>query len=560
MAYDARGFADTQMRLLIRFNLLIAIVLACNGVLSAQENPKGGSISGRVTLANKGVAGVTVTLTISGDALSGSAMQLSALTDDEGRYRIAHLPARTYFVWPFVPAFVVAEATGIFPQGKSVTVLKDEVAEDVNFSLTRGAAITGKVTDPAGRALADERVRVLPVQPELRRLVSSIYPNINDIRTDDRGIYRAYGLPAGAYRVAVGDPQFAAFSSTNGRRFYQQTFHPDVTDETKAEVVELAEGSEAGGVDITVARALIGYSASGRFVDAQSGQPVANVGYGLTVLSDTNATRGWISLRGTSTSSGLFQIDNLPPGNYAVSVLNSSDAGSYGASESIAIREGDVSDIEVRVHRGTTVSGTVVVEGIDDRSILARLSRVQLQAFTFAAGNSVGVMNYSDINADGGFQLGPLRPGTLAITLRSTAMNVPPEFALLAIDQNGVDKSQGLQIREGENISGVRLVLGYGTGTIRGTVRVEGGTLPEGTYITAAFQRPPSVLTINHTRVDARGQFVFERVPPGNYEVAVNAYVPGRLVFARQMVVTSNGVATDVILILNLRASPKTTP
>ena len=543
-----------------RFKLVIALVLTCTAVLSAQENPKikgGGSITGRVTIANKGVAGVTVTVTMSGDALSNSGLQFKAITDDEGRFRISNLPPRTYYVWPFVPAFVVAEATGIYPQGKNVTVLEGEAAEEINFTLTRGAVITGKVTDATGRAVTDERVRILPVQPELRRLVSSIYPSINDIRTDDRGVYRAYGLPRGVYKLAVGDSQFAVFTTRGGRRFYPQTFHPDVTDEAKADIVEVTEGSEATGIDITVARATSGFSASGRFVDAKNGQAVPNVSFGLTVLSDTNTSRGYVSLRNTSTNTGAFQIDNLPPGTYAVSVLSSSGSSHYGASDSFTIRDSDVGDIEVKVHRASTISGNVIVEGVEDRSILARLSRAQLQAYTLSEGNSVGTVSYSDINtADGSFQLGPVRPGRVTIALASADRNITPEFALLAIDHNGVDKSQGIQVKEGENISGVRLIAGYGTGIIRGTVRIE-GTLPAGTYMDAAFVRPGSSLTIAHTRMDARGQFVFERVPPGNYVVSVNAYLRNGPVSARQPVVTSNGVTTEVTITLNLSAGPK---
>lgn len=546
------------MRRRFRVNLLIALVLTCAGVLAAQETQKnkGGSITGRVTFANKGVAGVTVAITMTGDALSNSGLQFKAITDDEGRFRISNLPPRAYFVWPLVPAFVVAEATGIYPMGKNITVLEGETAEDINFTLTRGAVITGKITDSTGRAVADERVRILPVDPELQRLVSSVYPSINDIRTDDRGIYRSYGLPGGAYKVAVGDAQFAAFTTMNGRRFYQQTFHPDTTDEAKAKIVEVGEGSEATGVDITVARAMTGFSASGRFIDANNGQALANVSFGLTVLSDTNSSRGYISVRGVSNNTGLFQIDNLPPGTYAVSI-SGTGTNYYGVSDSFVIRDGDVSDIEVKAHRASTVSGNIVVEGIDDRSILAKLSRMQVQAYTFSERNSAGLVTYSDINpADGSFQIEMLRPGRMIIELISGDRNVAPEFALLAIDQNGVERNQGIQVKEGENISGLRLVAGYGTGTIRGTVRVEGGTLPTGTYMDAAFIRPGSSLTIAHTRTDARGQFIFERVPAGNYEVGVNAYLPTGRVSARQAVVTSNGVTTEVTITLNLNAKP----
>ena len=549
------------MRSSTRFSLLIALCLACAGVLSAQENPnsKGGSISGRVTMANKGVAGVSVTITMSGDALSGSGLQLSASTDDEGKFRLSNLPARTYYVWPFVPAFVITEATSVYPRGRNVTVLAGESVEEVNFTLTRGAAITGKVRDSAGRVLVDERVRILPVQKNVQQVIGSVYPSINDIRTDDRGIYRVYGLPAGTYKVAVGDPVFAALSSTSGRRIYPETFHPDVDDEAKAEVIEIAEGSEANGVDITVARAIMGFAVSGRFIDSKSGQPVSNISFGLTV-SGRGSARGYVSLRAASTENGFFQVDNLPPGTYAINVLSDGVSNYHGTSESFTIHDADVSDLEVKVYRGSSISGKVIVEGIDDRSILAKLPGVQLQAFMFMEGESIGTVSYSNLNADGSFQIESLRAGKVRLSLGSPDRNITPEFALFAIELNGVDKSQGIQIRDAENISGIRIVVGYGTGSIRGTVRVEGGTLPPGTFMDAAFGRPGSSLTIAHTRVDARGQFVFERVPPGNYDVGVNAYLQSGRVSARQAAVTSNGVTTEITVTLNLSSSPKPGP
>jgi len=538
----------------------MAVSLAGLTLAQSQDNSKnkGGSITGRVTIASKSVAGVTVTVSSGADALSGGGLSLKTTTDDEGRFRISNLPSGTYYVWPFAPAFVVNEGTGIYPQGKSVAVEDGEVAEGINFTLNRGAAITGRVTDSSGRPLIEERIRILPVDPQLRRLISSIYPNINSILTDDRGAYRVFGLPAGKYKVAIGD-QFAAFTSTRGRRFYPQTFHPDVTDEAKATLVELTEGSEANNVDITVARALTGFSASGAVVDTEKNQPVAGVSFGLTILVGGRPS-GFMSGNGVSTSGGAWRIDNLPPGRYAASILPGSGTGYYGETQPFDITDSDVSNLEMKVHQGSMINGNIVFESPVDKMVWARLSQTRLAVTMSGVGSSIGTISYSNINPDGSFQAGPFQAGTAVIRLTAADRNSSSEFAALSIDLNGADKTRGIEITPGENVSGVRIIVGYGSGTIRGTLKVEGGVIPSEQYINASFSRIGSPLVIAYTLVDARGRFVFEHVPPGNYEVVVTVYLDRKSVNGRQAVVSSNGVVTEVTVTLNLSPGPAPGP
>ena len=67
--------------------------------------------------------------------------------------------------------------------------------------------------------------------------------------------------------------------------------------------------------------------------------------------------------------------------------------------------------------------------------------------------------------------------------------------------------------------SGVRLVFAYGTGSIRGEVKAEGGGLPEG--LTLIVRSPTRGARPFSSTVDARGRFVVENLPPGNYELSL---------------------------------------
>jgi hypothetical protein len=547
------------MTFLPRLILLFTMVLTFASLAKSQDTnkPKSGAIAGRVSANGKGVAGVTVTVTWKADALQGDSLTVKTTSDDDGQFRVSNLRAGSYYVWPFTPAMVVAEATGSFPSGKTVVVEDGKTAEGVDFTLSRGGVITGRVSDSAGRPIVDERMGLVSVDANFR-LASSIYPSINDIRTDDRGIYRIFGLPPGKYKVSIGD-EYAAFTSTKGRRFVPRTFYPDVTDEAKAKVIDVAEGDEASNIDITVTRALIGFSASGHFVDVESGQSVPNMAFGLTIIVGGRPS-GFMSGNGTSSSDGGFRIDNLPPGRYAVSILPGSNSTYYGESAPFDITDSDVADLEARIHRGATISGNVVFEGAPDKAALARLSQARLQTVIFTEGSNIGTATYTNINADGSFQIGPLQAGTASIRIDSANRNEASEFTLLGIDVNGADKSTGIKIAAGDNLTGVKLLVGHGTGTIRGTVRIEGGTLPLGTYVDAGYSRVGNPLTIAYAQVDALGRFVFERVPAGNYEVAINAYLDKRRVTARQSIVASDGAVTEVTITLNLNETPPTKP
>ena len=93
------------------------------------------------------------------------------------------------------------------------------------FHVVQAGVITGKVSDAEGKPVVEERLNLMAVDSTNQHVRSQML----DFRTDDRGVYRIFGLPAGRYKVAVGqDSQMGAFVGGRGRRPYKLTFHPDV--------------------------------------------------------------------------------------------------------------------------------------------------------------------------------------------------------------------------------------------------------------------------------------------------------------------------------------------
>ena len=111
-----------------------------------------------------------------------------------------------------------------------------ETISDIDFTLVRGGVITGRVTNSEGKPLINERVQ-FKLADELKNNNSLGLKQIR-FTTDDRGIYRIYGIPAGSYLVSAGRPDGQLTLGAGSQFYYPQTFHPNVSDRKEAKAVE----------------------------------------------------------------------------------------------------------------------------------------------------------------------------------------------------------------------------------------------------------------------------------------------------------------------------------
>src|SRR5215475_9519966 len=118
--------------------------------------------------------------------------------------------------------------------GKVLLIGEGETVEGIDFALIRGGVITGKITDANGQPLIEEPVSIEPAEP-VSRPGYWIPLSWMAQQTDDRGIFRIFGVPPGRYRVAAGQKEDGTYQrTTTGRTTYKRTFHPNVTDPAKA--------------------------------------------------------------------------------------------------------------------------------------------------------------------------------------------------------------------------------------------------------------------------------------------------------------------------------------
>lgn len=498
------------------------------------------SISGKVTLEGSGVPGITVGA--HGRQSGRSTNTLVVTTDHQGNYRIANVTPGEYEVMPAAPQYLVGGQTPI----KKLIVSEGENLENVDFALVRGGVITGKVTDADGRPVIEEPVEVFAIGgPEGKPLVLM---NLFADPTDDRGVYRLYGLRPGKYRVAAGVAEERMYHGRGRRSVYSQTFHPSTTESSEATIIEVSEGSETTNVDITLRRTLDVFSVHARVVDADTGQPIANATYGLQKFrgNGSTSTGGY-----ASNKLGEIKIDSVTPGKYAL-YLESTSAAAYAEPLRFEVVDQDIKDLVIKASSGGSVSGVVVFDGVDQKLVATKLRELVIFAHIETKSRHGGSTPSGVVNADGSFKVGGLRSGNVKFIVWTRREGPMVTFEITQIARDGVVQP-ALEIGPGEQIKGLRLLVKACTGRIRGVVKLENGQIPF-SQIHVSMKKVGENAGLS-VQLDDRGRFVSDAIAPGVYEVAIYSYpAQGQPVSTKQQVVVTDNQITDITLTLNLKS------
>lgn len=426
--------------------------------------------------------------------------------------------------------------------------------------------ITGKITDADGRPLVQQHVNVFRGADFQQQPMRQLYPAAGSVQTDDRGIYRVFGLAAGRYKVASGrgDDTGSGNYYEPSRVIYKQVFHPDAADQTKATIIEVREGSETANVDITMGAPIQTFSVSGRVIDAEKGLPMPNIRFFFQRRSGERFE--FSDLSAVSNIQGDFIAEGLQPGKYGITMFGNQDQDMRIETLTFDVIDGDVTGLTVRMIKGSSISGVILLEP-EDKKAFARLSELQIRAYVTAPSGtaaSYGASIFSPIGPDGSFRLPGLSPGQVSFWL-TTPLGGPPAkgFAILRTEHNGVVMARGIELKEGDQLTGVRIVLSYGSASIHGTVKLENGALPEGGRMFARLVKPGTPpAQIASSPVDARNQFLLEGVAPGLYEVVVLVFSPNtrNQVTSKREISVQDGVVNQVSVTVDMTPQPQPKP
>jgi protocatechuate 3,4-dioxygenase beta subunit len=524
-----------------------------SAALRAQtSNPEAGTatISGRVTLNGKPARGIKVSLV---PGPYGGVQRQSTRADDEGRYEFTGLAAGRYGL---VAASYVHTSIEYWQSSsrpfKLCTVLNGEKLANQDLTLVRGGVITGRITDADGKPLIQEAVQLTYVDEQGKQ---ESYPNYggNDmLRTDDRGIYRLFGLAPGRYLISAGKTGPAMGSPGP---FYRRVYYPGVRNSAQATPVEIKAGSEATNIDLRLGTGEKTFAVSGRVVDDATGQPVTKAGLDFW-MADTPQGELRPRMFGTSINErGTFYFENLPPGRYGLSGTPHPEYNHYGDLVSFEITDQDIEDLTIRMKRGAIISGTLVLENNPDPAALQNI-----RVFVGASSPDPAVamtLPGGYAQPDGSFQLRSLPPKKIGLRVGSEGR----KFSIVRIERNSAEIQESFDLKPAEQVTGVRVVLKEAAGGLRGRIVLLGGPLPAGYSLSATLHRlGNNVLIPIPLAINPNLSFDEPTLVVGEYEIAVIVKAPGAdgapvsvREPIRQRVTVQERASTEVVVTVDLR-------
>jgi hypothetical protein len=433
----------------------------------------------------------------------------SAVTDDVGRFTMQGLPAGRYTLSATKPGFVRAAFGAKRPDrpGTPITLADGQQMTDITLRMSRGAVITGVITDEQGAPAANATVRLMQyrVVNGERTLGPVMVGGLPSEQTDDRGVYRLFGLAPGEYVVSA-TPRI----STAG----------DVRAMTPDEI----QAALRAAADAT--RVTPGGSQQAPLAGASGGVT------GAPAVRELGVTVGFtpVYYPGTTISSNAALV-------------------SVGAGE-----ERSGVDFQLQLVRTARIEGTVMIPpGV-------RPAGVQLiMVPTNAAGSALGALgglmtlNRTTPAPDGKFSYSGVVPGQYTITARTGGVTRlvaggGADVDVMQVvgsrmggpgpvggDTSGPPQLWGLAevVVEGQNISNLVITLQPGM-TLSGRVVFEGGRpSPEDHARVRVMLGPAPAATAGVTlgvpagQVDASGAFRLTGIAPGKYRLSAAAGTGG---------------------------------
>ena len=380
---------------------------------------------------------------VTAQAVSGG-LPVVIHSDSNGAFQFASLPAGSYVVSAVKLAFAEVQygQKRWHAAGMPITLADNDTA-DLTIRLPHYGAFTGVLLDENDVGLPEHDLAVYSNTRPPRMLARA--------RTDDRGMYKVWGIPPGTYLVRTLSKQY----DDGG---YLPTFYRDAPLLEQSHTVQAVLNRQVDHVDIRPTPGQLLQPAASRVTGSVSRPP------SVTISADTGTEFGGID------SAGNFTFSPMAPGNYELLAQGTDHGRPLAAFQTITIDRDR--GYAINLTGLPTVQFVFEDTGgqpIDPRQVKILARRKDLATETKA----------ETLLVNGKLSLLPGRwDVALAPTTAYCAMGFTPPQSELAEHGRADGWNEMLLTSGSQNI--VKIVLSASPATLSGTVKSAGGDVVAG--------------------------------------------------------------------------------
>ena len=524
--------------------LILFAVLTVLGVAVCAQSAATGTISGRVVNdSGQPLPGASLSVT----AINNFSTPRSTTTDADRNFRLNGLEPALYRITAFASTYAT---------DTTATPTYYRIGDSVRLELVRGGVITGTVTNSTGEPVIGVRIRAVRIRDAGGQPARTPSSGTEQL-TDDRGVYRIYGLLPGTYLVSGGGG--SGYSSVfNPYDADIPTYSPSSTRDTATEIS--VRSGEESTADIRY-RGEPGYSISGTVKVADTGVVTLML---RAVGNPTPLAAGMQQPGGRG-----FAFNGLADGEYTlrgqeVVSLQSQNTSQLGSSiaKRVTISGASVTGLELIPTPLSAISGRIVFEPLKTaecqgkRQPLLAEMMVQLQRPEKEAEDEDGI--YIGLlgalvspDASGALVWRYVRPGRYRFEPRFYARYW--YLQSITIKTAGarpqkIDAAANWTIaKPGEQLKDVTITLAEGAASLHGRLALaEGALVQNGTnlyLVPAEPDKATDVLRFFVTEVAVDGTFTLNNLPPGKYLALIQAGVDASIATQAKLLLPESDAA-----------------
>ncbi len=522
------------LRRRFKLALLITVVMAAlTSFANAQEQPakkenrSANVISGHISSNdNQPLSNARVTVgKVSTAAVTGQTLKINS----DGDFESLPLEPGLYFLSVTVPG-LIRDPSGPTPS------LYVRPGDKVDVKMIRGGIITGTVKNANGEGVVAISVRAFRVKLPNGDPIPVAFGS-REVFTDDRGVYRLYGLPAGTYIVSAGglSRSFSGFMPSAYESFVP-TYAPSATRDTAMEI-QVTNGNEAQA-DIQF-REDRGHVISGAAIAPPAPEGVQP--YSATVsVFDLHTHVEVASTSALSLNNYAFAVSGVPDGDYEIYAWQGSGANDqrWSPVSVVKVQGADLTGVKLAMAPLASFEGQVIFE--DDPN--SECGKHRAIAFAETVINtrryearppakdappadvpttSRNMSRAVPVDGRGAFNFKNLQAGTYQIDVGAQPPGWYTRSITLARNAAANISHDGLSLKRGERVTGVAVTFAEGAGKFMGHVSAgEGQTLPlrlRVYLVPAEREGAGNLLRFYETAVERDGSFTLDNIAPGRY-------------------------------------------